>query len=617
MHIPYKENFELLGRNLKPIVLFEIIFALLTAVIVTPILVGLFHLSITLSGVGYVGNDNIISYLLHPTTILLVIIIIFGIALISVLNIISVIQAIDASHFDRDITVGQMFRDGFANARRVFSKKNWFIVIYTVLIVPLTGFVSVAGYAGTIQIPEFILDFIKNNTLLSIAAGILAVVLVVLALKWALCYQAFVFESEDFGQARAESSRLTKGHGASIFFDVIIWEFFLGLLLALISVIVATITVLITKMIWSGAQAYSASVTAVFVVGVTMSTLYGIFSVPLVFVHLSELFYRYKKEQGETLVYEEPKPFPVKGWVKTTFYVIIFALVAINAAGFIATNKGYISLRQDVTKLPQVSAHRGDSASAPENSLPAFQKAIDDGADWIELNVHQTKDGVVVVTHDADLNRIAGVDKNVYDLTYDELEQYDVGSWFSADYKDLHVATLDEAVKLCKGKIKLNIELKPTGHEENFEANVIKVLKDNNLQPNQCVLASLKLDALHALKKVDPRYKTLYIMSVALGDLTQITDVDDYSLESSFITEDTVAQVHKAGGRLFAWTVNNEENVDEMVACRVDNIITDDPVRTKEIISEDATTVAVEKFVNFFFDDKDQVLPTPSTSGVE
>lgn len=78
MHIPYKENFELLGRNLKPIVLFEIIFALLTAVIVTPILVGLFHLSITLSGVGYVGNDNIISYLLHPTTILLVIIIILG-----------------------------------------------------------------------------------------------------------------------------------------------------------------------------------------------------------------------------------------------------------------------------------------------------------------------------------------------------------------------------------------------------------------------------------------------------------------------------------------------------------------------------------------------------------
>ena len=598
----YKENFQLLKRNIKSIIGFEILFSLITAGICTPILLALFNWSIKLSGLGYIANSNVMSYLLHPTTILLIIVIIFMMALISLLNILAVIQAIHASHKDEDIRVAQMFAGGFVEARRVFSKKNWFMVLYTVLIIPLTGFVAVAGYAGSIEIPEFITDFIKNNTILSIGATILAVYIVVLALKWAICYHSFVFESDDFKTACRESARLTKGHHVHIFFDVILWELTLGVLLYVISAIVSAVAVLIIKMV-AGADAYSLSVNAVYLIGITMSTLYTMFSVPLVFVHLSDLYYTFKEEKGEKIPdFEPPKDIGFKKtWARTAAWGVIGVIVVVNVAGFYMMEEGSYSLQTDITTVPEVSAHRGDSASAPENSIPAFEKAIEDGADWIELDVHQTKDGVVVVTHDSDLNRIAGVDKQIYDLTYDELEQYDVGSWFSSDYSYLRVATFDEVCRLCKGKIKMNIELKPTGNEENFEANVIKVLQDNNISPDSCVIDSLQLPAIQAAKKIDPEYRTLYIMTVALGDFTKIDGVDDYSLESSFITEDTVREVHAAGSRLFAWTVNNEENVDEMIMDQVDNIITDDPVATKNMIEENKSASDIVSFVSFFF----------------
>ncbi len=84
--------------------------------------------------------------------------------------------------------------------------------------------------------------------------------------------------------------------------------------------------------------------------------------------------------------------------------------------------------------VPLIIAHRGDSAHAPENTIAAFRKAVDSGADGVEFDVRLSKDGVPVVIHDATLTRIAGIDKRVADLTEDELSRVDAGSWFSAVY---------------------------------------------------------------------------------------------------------------------------------------------------------------------------------------
>ena len=236
----------------------------------------------------------------------------------------------------------------------------------------------------------------------------------------------------------------------------------------------------------------------------------------------------------------------------------------------------------------------------PENSIPAYAAAIEQGADWIELDVHQTADNIVVISHDANIKRISGVDKNIWEMTYAELETYDVGSWFSDEYSYLRLPTLDEVIKLCKGKIKLNIEIKPTGHETDFEKNVIDIVKANGFE-NDCMLASLDIEALKKVKEIDPNIKTLYDMAVAAGNISEMTFIDGFSIEETFIDYDIVDQIHQNNKKVFVWTVNEPSNIINICKYDIDNILTDDPLTAREVINEEKLSDSTVDFVNLFF----------------
>ena len=236
----------------------------------------------------------------------------------------------------------------------------------------------------------------------------------------------------------------------------------------------------------------------------------------------------------------------------------------------------------------------------PENSIPAYAAAIEQGADWIELDVHQTADNIVVISHDANIKRISGVDKNIWEMTYAELETYDVGSWFSDEYSYLRLPTLDEVIKLCKGKIKLNIEIKPTGHETDFEKNVIDIVKANGFE-NDCMLASLDIEALKKVKEIDPNIKTLYDMTVAAGNISEMTFIDGFSIEETFIDYDIVDQIHQNNKKVFVWTVNEPSNIINICKYDIDNILTDDPLTAREVINEEKLSDSTVDFVNLFF----------------
>ena len=107
---------------------------------------------------------------------------------------------------------------------------------------------------------------------------------------------------------------------------------------------------------------------------------------------------------------------------------------------------------------------------APENTLPAFRSAILKGGDRIELDVQMTSDGVVVVTHDSNLKRCTGKNAKVYDLTYAEVAQLDAGRWFSSRFADTRIPTLEQVLQLCRGRIGLNVEIKPSAATPALEA---------------------------------------------------------------------------------------------------------------------------------------------------
>jgi glycerophosphoryl diester phosphodiesterase len=112
---------------------------------------------------------------------------------------------------------------------------------------------------------------------------------------------------------------------------------------------------------------------------------------------------------------------------------------------------------------PAIIAHRGGSAYAPENTLAAFQSAVEQGADGIELDVHLSADGEVVVIHDADLERTTDGSGSVYENPLAALKELDAGSWYGSEFIGEEIPTLDEVFELAGERLFINVELKGPG----------------------------------------------------------------------------------------------------------------------------------------------------------
>ena len=121
---------------------------------------------------------------------------------------------------------------------------------------------------------------------------------------------------------------------------------------------------------------------------------------------------------------------------------------------------------------------------------------------------------------------------------------------------------------------RLNIELKPTGKEKNFEKQVVDLIKEYNFE-DRCVVTSQVYNVLKKIKKYDKDIKTVYVMSIAIGKITDAKYADAFSIEATNVTETQVSRVHNAGKEVYAWTVNKEESINKMIDMNVDNIITD------------------------------------------
>src|SRR5262249_32888341 len=129
-----------------------------------------------------------------------------------------------------------------------------------------------------------------------------------------------------------------------------------------------------------------------------------------------------------------------------------------------------------------VTAHRGHARAAPENTLSAMRKAIESRADYAEMDVQLTADGKVVLLHDRDLKRLAGVSRRLDELSYDEVRQLDVGSWFAPAFSGERVPTLAEVIALCRGKIRLNIELKFFGPDRRLARAVAELIREQDFE---------------------------------------------------------------------------------------------------------------------------------------
>ena len=238
--------------------------------------------------------------------------------------------------------------------------------------------------------------------------------------------------------------------------------------------------------------------------------------------------------------------------------------------------------------------------------------SITDGCEWAELDVQMTSDGVVVVTHDSNLKRCTGKNAKVYDLTYAEVAQLDAGRWFSSRFADTRIPTLEQVLQLCRGRIGLNVEIKPSAATPALEAETVRLLREYGFDSSNCVITSQSYETLHKVKALAPEYPTGYILALGVGNYYDLPDADFFSVETTFITSGMVNAVHLRGKTVSAWTIDREKVATHMLELGVDDLITDKPDMVNELLSQnaemDTTLLSLRDAIqNWFFPSDEEV----------
>ena len=235
---------------------------------------------------------------------------------------------------------------------------------------------------------------------------------------------------------------------------------------------------------------------------------------------------------------------------------------------------------------PVITYHRGYSSRAPENTMAAFETALEHGSPRIELDVQMTADGVAVVTHDTSLRRCTGCNANIYDLPYAQVQQLDAGRWFHRQFTGSYIPTLEEVLALCKGKTELNIEIKPSTFTPTLEAETVRLIHAYDYGAD-CVVTSQSYETLCKVKELDPDITTGYILALGVGTYYDLPAADFFSVESTFITAGMVQQIHLRGKTISAWTINRQQDAEKLLQLGVDDLITDKPEIIAPLLARD------------------------------
>ena len=234
---------------------------------------------------------------------------------------------------------------------------------------------------------------------------------------------------------------------------------------------------------------------------------------------------------------------------------------------------------------PLYIAHRGVSARFPENTLSAFNGAVDAGAHMIELDVSLSRDRRLIVIHDDTVDRTTNGSGAVRALTLEELGRLDAGSWFAPRFKAERLPTLAQVLDAVKGRLRVNIEIKPEAVERHGPPDAVErqilLLVHEKKMVNDVLISSFDWRVLENLRRLDPAI-AIGLLSEAPADhrlLDWHRRVKAYSWHPDYrvLTQAQVDTLHQIGARVFPYAVDGRIDTRGMLAMGVDGMIVDDP----------------------------------------
>ncbi len=257
----------------------------------------------------------------------------------------------------------------------------------------------------------------------------------------------------------------------------------------------------------------------------------------------------------------------------------------------------FLSSTPSASDLPKkefiIVGHRGAAGHAPENTMASFRKAIELGADWIELDVHLSKDGQLMVMHDPTVDRTTNGTGAIGNMTYDEIRQLDAGSWFGDSFAGEKVPALADVIREVNGRAKLLIELKwpDDGRYENLGAMVADEIHKYGAD-SWCIIQSFEsaymADAAARgysipLQKLMVGKTSLFFMPIYqdryfhLGRFEPGDNISSVNYFHKALTSRVIGEHHAAGKTVIPYTLNTKPEMAKALGMGVDGVITDFP----------------------------------------
>lgn len=595
-----------LTAHWKPLILFEILWKLVTLLVIAPACAGLIQLAIQLAKLKYLTTSNLLQFLRSPWTILLLAVLLLLAALYTLFEIAAVCTCFRQSRFQKvRTTLGRMVRSGLQSVLHFFRGGGPFLVLHLLVLIPLMQFSATSGIFTAMGIPDFLAYYMtKKEFLLPIYVAAI-ILCCLLSVRWVFSSVLFTQNQCSYRSARATSVQLVRGRFWQTFFSVLVWNccYFAALLVFLCMITVVVLMVI--RATGSNDLIMSQAMRILKLLIQIVLWSFSFFATPICMAHLTALLEKRCVQMPEVVL---PEPVPLSRSAKPfrrstavlTACCFTVAALGLNLSYVYSVFTGKANFRLALFQNPTVMAHRGLSADAPENTLYAFSDAISVGADFIELDVQQTRDGVLVVMHDSNLKRTTGVNKDIWDVDYADIQNLDAGSWFDPAYANARIPTLEETLQFVDKRAKLNIEIKPTKHGSDTLEQDVAELITRYQYTDACYVTSFSYGSLKKVKEANPEIRTGYLMSVAYGQFYSLKYADAFSLNKVFVTSQVVNAAHQQGKQIFAWTVNSMSEVRSLCNLHVDSIITDDPVMVQNVISRDSTGETLRSVLDYF-----------------
>ena len=522
----------------------------------------IFQLALTLAGEEHLDKNNILHILTNPYSFIILNLLILIVAFFMFIEFSILTFTIYGQLTDKKYSYRKILKNAWNKTKNLAGFQTLFFIIYFIITIPTVNLGVKSVLAKNLFIPKFISGEIMKTNSGFIIWGSIMIVFAYLNLRLIFTLPLTAVGDENILDSIKRSWELTKTGKRKLVITIILFETIYIIIAVILIVVITFLCICVDK---DGNNPivqtlfFSAISAIIFFIGV-LSKITVITSLVTVLIDQNEI-----SDELVNNLNENKKKSRLVATFTTTIIVIATIINGFNIYG------------NGVNKNSETIAHRGYVYKGVENSIEALEGAAEVGANYVELDILLTKDNKFVVMYDYNLKRLAGVNKQVKDMNYDEVVGLPIKQ---GDYTS-KIPSLEEFVNKAKDlNMKLVIELKPHGGEpSNYVDILIEEIKRLKLENYKFM--SLNSKVMEELETKAPNLETGYVIPLQFGNFHQ-TNIDFFVIEDFSYRDRLVEQAKKQNKKVFVWTINDPALITKYLQSPADGIITDEPELVKE-----------------------------------